>query len=218
MKIKYLLYVPIILSFFSCSKKEDKVSEKNRNGFVSKSLSTVKSSAGQLKDYVIEPDSIKQSRRFTYHKMMLLRYPEYSKILDFFKTKSPYVLETRGKIYRINDLKITDNGTIIHKYDEDPTEVKYFYDADKNYYVYTFNIENENNPVYSNVRRIRKGAMSQPVHDLLFENGRLIREDFVADVSKDFFDENGNQYFEIIKKIDGSKVKNLYNLGPVQNY
>ena len=70
----------------------------------------------------------------------------------------------------------------------------------------------------TNIRRIRKGRFSQPVHDLIFEKRRLIREDFVENFSTSFFKTDGQQYFQMKLKNENGKTENLINLGPSHNF
>lgn len=218
MNKRYSLFVIICILLFSCSEENKKDSSNSESSVISKSLNSVKSGMVSVKDYVVEPESEKAKRREDYMNLMLKTYPEYKNIQSFFHGKSANILESGGRFYRIVAVTITDDGSVIHKGNENPKEVQYFYDADDNYYIYTFDISNNSHINCTNIRRIKKGNFSQPMHDLIFENGKLIREQFILDVSKDFYDKNDTQFFKISSKVEGSKVENLFNLGQVQDF
>lgn len=215
--MKKLYLIPTLLLFLNCKNEEKKI-EKEGNGIVSTSLKTIKNSAGDVKDLIIESDSVKNEKKSTYYNIINKSYPEFKSVEKFFASNTPYILEKDGELYRVKELKITDDGTIIHNHGKNKDEALYFYMTKNNYYIYTFDISNKNNPEFKAVRRIKRGKFSQPIHDLIFENEKLIREDFVTDVSKDFFSKDGIQYFEIEKKTDDNKIINQYNLGQVRDF
>ena len=170
------------------------------------------------KDYIIEPDSIKNLREQIYLDEMSSKHPEYLNVVTFFKENNEQVLEKNGDLYPIVDVNILDNGSIIHNAYNSPNEVKYLYKTEDNFYIYTFQIKASQIDSCTNIRRIRNGYFKEPVHDLIFENNRLIKEEFVSEVSKKFYDENGIQYFRVSKKFDNGEVVNKYNLGPIKNF
>ena len=117
------------LSLISCAENQGKIETVKEMGIIKKSINTLKSGTGTIKSYIIEPDSVKNSKKITYVKLMSSTYPEYNNINKFFTTRSPYLLEPAGDFYRVKNLKITDQKNVIHKFDDNPNEVKYFYDA-----------------------------------------------------------------------------------------
>ncbi|MFV0211419.1 hypothetical protein OBK22_06365 [Empedobacter falsenii] len=211
-------FISTLFLLMSCSQEDKKESIKEEEGVVYSGLNTIKTSVGGVKDMIVESDSVKNQKKLAYYASINKSYPEFEKISKLFTSSSPYILEKGGEIYRVKELKITDDGTIIHNHVNDNNEVLYFYLADNNYYIYTFDISKKSKPEFKALRRIKRGKFSQPVHDLIFENDKLIKEDFVADVSKDFYSKDGIQYFEIEKKDDNGKVVNQYNLGQKRDF
>lgn len=210
-------FISTLLLIMSCS-QEDKKENVKDEGIVNSSINNIKTSVGGLKDLIVESDSVKNQKKLAYYASINKSYPEFQQISKLFLSTSPYILEKDGEIYRVNELKITDDGTVIHNHGNNNDEALYFYKTDNNYYIYTFDISKKSKPEFKALRRIKRGKFSQPVHDLIFENDKLIKEDFVADVSKDFYSKDGIQYFELEKKDENGKVVNQYNLGPKRDF
>jgi len=170
------------------------------------------------KGYIIEPDSIKNLRKQLYLKKLTSKHPEYHNIETFFKQKNNMVLEDNGDLYPIIDVNISDNGSIIHNAYDSSNEVKYLYKTDDNFYIYTFQLKGAQIDSCMGIRRIGNGYFKEPVHDLIFKNNRLVKEEYIAEVSKSFYDKDGIQYFKITKKFDSGEVINQYNLGSVKDF
>jgi len=218
MKSLTALGITSILLYSSCSDKNTSEKQGDKQSIVNKSLNTIKSSGTALQNFVVEPDSIKDNRRLAYLSSMKKKYPEYHSVSQFFKSSSVFVPEQNGSFYKILQQKITDDKSISYKSQNPHEEALYLYNADKNYYIYTFKLKEKSKVQFSDLRRIKKGTFKQPVHDLIFENNRLSNELFVKDVTSDFFDKDGIQYFKISEKFDGSKIVHQFELGLVHNF
>lgn len=218
MKSLTVLGITSLLLYSSCSDKSASEKQADKQSIVDKSLNAIKSGGTTIKNFVVEPDSIKENRRLEYLSSMTKKYPEYHSASQFFNSSSVFVPEKNGTFYKILQQKITDDKSISYKSQNPHEEALYLYNADNNYYIYTFTLKEKSKVQFSDLRRIKKGTFKQPVHDLIFENNRLSNEIFVKDATSDFFDKDGVQYFEIKEKFNDSKIEHLFELGPVQNF
>lgn len=197
------------LLLLSCSK--DINSEK-------KISNTEKSFIDRCKEFIIEPDEMKSIRREAYLKDMLENYNDYEFVLEFFTQKNnPFILEENGSLYKIIDSQIDDAGSKSYNY-EDQNLVKYFYVTESNYYIYSFNYVNNNSIEFIGLRRLEKGFFKTKMHDLIFSNEKLIKENLVGKFATDFYDEDGIQKFEFSNKVNGDKIINTFNLGTVKDF
>ncbi|KUF41713.1 hypothetical protein AS361_01480 [Myroides marinus] len=210
--MRNVVCIVFTLVFLSCSsKKEDseKVVDKQveDKGFFTKT-----------KEFFVDSDEIKNDRRLTYLTSMDAKYPDYKLVLEFFDTpNNPFILESEGDLYRIIDSQIDDAGSKVYKYEEQDV-LMYFYKAKENFYIYSFSIDNAKKLSCISVRRIGDGMFKTDMHDIVFENNKIIREDFKGEFSTKFYKEDKNQYFRYSSKVNGDKVVNTLNLGVIKEF
>ncbi|MDM1085781.1 hypothetical protein Q2490_15010 [Myroides odoratimimus] len=210
--MRNVVCIVFTLVFLSCSsKKEDseKVVDKQveDKGFFTKT-----------KEFFVDSDEIKNDRRLTYLTNMDAKYPDYKLVLEFFDTpNNPFILESEGDLYRIIDSQIDDAGSKVYKYEEQDV-LMYFYKAKENFYIYSFSIDNAKKLSCISVRRIGDGMFKTDMHDIVFENNKIIREDFKGEFSTKFYKEDKNQYFRYSSKVNGDKVVNTLNLGVIKEF
>lgn len=207
---KYISYLSFILIIISC----DKTKQVTDN-----SLKTIGEGADKVKGVFVEPDSIKQKKQDIYYQELSQLNPEYKEVASFFsKSNNPYVQEKEGDIYKIYRLTIDNDGSITYQDSSNGEEIKYFYKTDKNFYIYTFSIANNQIKRCVGVRKIVNDNFKSPAYDLIFENEKLVQEEFIGDVSKNFYSKDGKQYFEIKKKFEDSKIITTYDLGKEKDF
>ncbi|MTG99106.1 hypothetical protein GJV76_13350 [Myroides sp. BIT-d1] len=208
--MKNVLGMFLALVFLSCSsKKEDseqvvdnKVDEK---GFLTKT-----------KEMFIDSDEVKNDRRLAYLTDMNTKYPDYKLVLEFFGSdNNPYILESNGDLYKIIDSQIDDAGSKIYKYED---VLMYFYKAKENFYIYSFSIDNAKKLNCTSVRRIGDGVFKTDMHDIVFEDNKIVREDFKGEFLTKFYKEGKQQYFRYSNKINGDRVVNTLNLGAIKEF
>ncbi|MDM1510159.1 hypothetical protein HX082_12215 [Myroides odoratimimus] len=210
--MRNVVCIVFTLVFLSCSsKKEDseKVVDKQveDKGFFTKT-----------KEFFVDSDEIKNDRRLTYLTNMDAKYPDYKLVLEFFDTpNNPFILESEGDLYRIIDSQIDDAGSKVYKYEEQDV-LMYFYKAKENFYIYSFSIDNAKKLNCISVRRIGDGMFKTDMHDIVFENNKIIREDFKGEFSTKFYKEDKKQYFRYSSKVNGDKVVNTLNLGVIKEF
>ena len=210
---QFYLSLGLSLFLFSCNKTKDLIDE---TGIIT--YNKVIKNHEKVKDFFSSDESIKQ-RRIEYDNYMLKTFPEYENVYTFFsKIDNPLVLEKNGDLYRINKITVDDDGSLEYINPSIDDERKYFYKTDKNFYIYTFKIDNNKITECIGIRRIENSAYNSQVHDLIFENDKLIKEEFIGKVIKDFFDKDETQFFKIKKRIDDNRVITIYNLGKIKNF
>ncbi|MDM1409096.1 hypothetical protein [Myroides sp. DF42-4-2] len=208
--MKNVLGMFLALVFLSCStKKEDseqvvdiQIEEK---GFLTKT-----------KEIFIDSDEVKNDRRLTYLTDMITKYPDYKLVLEFFNSdNNPYILEANGDLYKIIDSQIDDAGSKVYKYEDVLT---YFYKAKENFYIYSFSIDNAKKLSCTSVRRIGDGLFKTDMHDIVFEDHKIVKEDYKGEVSTKFYKEGKQQYFRYSNKVNGDKVVHTLNLGTIKEF
>lgn len=210
--MRNVVCIVFTLVFLSCSSKKedsDKAIDKQvkDKGFFTKT-----------KEFFVDSDEIKNDRRLTYLTNMDAKYPDYTLVLDFFDTpNNPFILESEGDLYRIIDSQIDDAGSKVYKYEEQDV-LMYFYKAKENFYIYSFSIDNAKKLSCISVRRIGDGMFKTDMHDIVFENNKIIREDFKGEFSTKFYKEDKNQYFRYSSKVNGDKIVNTLNLGVIKEF
>lgn len=210
--MRNVVCIVFTLVFLSCSsKKED--SEKvvdqqvESKGFFTKTI-----------EFFVDSNEIKNDRRLTYFSNMDTKYPDYKLVREFFDTpNNPFILESEGDLYRIIDSQIDDSGSKVYKYEEQDV-LMYFYKAKENFYIYSFSIDNAKKLSCISVRRIGDGMFKTDMHDIIFENNKVIREDFKGEFSTKFYKEDKNQYFRYSSKVNEDKVVNTLNLGVIKEF
>ena len=209
----YLIIIVAIV-FSSCAEK--KIVE---NVFLEEIVEGGGSYLKKTKDMFIESDASKNEKRMLYLENMIKQNPEYKYVISFFeKSNNPYVLEEGGDLYKIIDSQVDDSGSTLYKYEEDEV-LKYFYKTKNHFYLYSLSIRGKDKVECLSVRRVGDGMFKTAMHDIAFdENHKIIKEDYKGEFSTKFFEKDANQYFRFSNKVNGDKVVNTLNLGPVKNF